>query len=798
MFQHYLLIAFRAFRKNKSYSVLNVLGLTLGITCSLAIFLYVYDELTYDQNHVNGENIYRLNNSYHLPNGAGFESYAASGPMVSQVLVKDFPEILKAVRINGQRNVIFEKPGASEVIYETVQVVDSNFFEIFTFPFIAGNPDNALNDVNTLVINRKIALKYFNKTDVVGEELHIQNDTVAYRIAGVMEDPPANTHLKFDMITSLETLRARGRVYLQTWWSFGYNTYLLLQPGTNAEELEKKIKYISRNYIPDQEDGSGYKQEFSLTPLSRIHLYSQLRGELEPNSKAEYVFTFLIVGIFILVIACINFMNMATARSAMRAKEIGLRKVAGALRQQLIGQFLGEAFFTTFLAVTVSIVLLYFMLPMVNEFSGKSLKVLNTQVFWMALAAITVLVALLAGSYPSLFLSAFKPVETLKGNFKNSSKGNGLRKALVIFQFAISIFLIAGTLIITRHLDYIRSIDLGFDKSKVLFIPARSIQASDFKTLKEELLGVAGIETASLSSTVPGREMNNNVVRIGWDQNAKWSDMRYLAVDFDFMDVYNLSLVDGRSFRKESPSDENESFMVNESGMRRLGFSNAKDILGQQLSWMNRKGTVIGVLKDFHFMGANVAIEPFIVVMNTNHSISYLSVKTSSGDLNATIGQIEKIYHKILPERIFEYSFLDQEFDKQYKSEDRFMAIFTFFAVVAILIACLGLYGLGMFMSELRFKEVGIRKVLGASEKSLLVLLTKDFIMLVAVAFVLAVPVSWWAMNNWLSSFPYRENINPILFGVAGIMAVVIAILTVSYNAFKASVSNPVKALRSE
>ncbi len=800
MLHHYLLIAVRAFKKNRSYSVLNILGLTLGVTCSLTIFIYVYDELTYDHHHVNCDRIYRLNNAYHLPNNAGFEEYAASGPVVSQMLVKDFPEIEKAVRINLRQNQVFEKPGTRDPMYETLFAADSNFFEIFTFPFIAGSPGNALNDINTLVISKKIALKYFNRTDVIGETLHLQNDTVGFRITGVMDDIPSNTHLKMNVITSMETFRVRGVGFLQTWWNFGYNTYLLLAPNTNVAALENKIKYISRNYIAGEEDQSGYKQEFSLTPFTRIHLHSNLRGELEPNSKAAYVFTFLIVGIFILVIACINFMNMATARSAMRAKEIGLRKVAGAVRPQLIGQFLGEAFLMTLIAVVLSVILLQVALPVLNNFSGKELKVIDESYFWLMLAGITLFVALLAGSYPSLFLSAFRPVETLKGTFRNSAKGNSLRKALVVFQFGISIFLIAGTLIIMNHLKYIRSIDLGFDKSRVLFIPARNSRgaSADFKLLKEEMLKISGVENATLSSNVPGKDMNNNVVRKGWDQDAAWSDMRFISVDYDFVDVFNLKLVEGRSFRRESPSDENEAFLVNESGMRRLGYSNPKDIIGEHFAWQDRKGSVVGVLKDFHFMGANVAIEPFIAVMNTPRSVSFLSLKVSTSDLATVTKQVESIFKETLPNGIFEYSFLDQEFDKQYKSEDRFMGIFTFFSVVAILIACLGLYGLGMFMTELRFKEVGIRKVLGASEKSVLVLLTKDFILLVVFSFILAVPLSYWAMNTWLSSFPYKENINPILFAFAGVAAIVIALLTVSYNAIRASLTNPVKAIRME
>ncbi len=795
MLKNYLFISFRLVRKNKAYSLLNILGLTLGITCALIIFLFVHDELTYDMSQP--ENIYRLNAAYHLPNGGGFEEYAASGPVVGEMISKDFPEVEQVVRFRKFDDAVMERPGSVEREYEKIAAADSNVFNVFNFPFLAGDPTTALLEPMSLVISKRMAEKYFKRIDVIGETLRLPEDTIVFKITGVMENPPANTHLKFDFIFSFETLK-RMHYHLDSWWNYSFHTYLKLKPSTDAAAFEDKVRFISRKYIPDQEDGSGYKQEYGITPLNRIHLYSNLRTELEPNSKASYVYIFLVIGIFILIIACINFMNMATARAATRAKEIGLRKVAGAFRTQLISQFLGESFLMTAIAVVLSILVAALGLPFINEFLGKDLAFISTKTFWLGILMITVAVGILAGTYPSVFLSGFRPIDVLKGNFRTSSQGNILRRSLVIFQFGISIFLISGTLIVHNHLDFLRHVSLGFDKERILYIPTRfgNRAEKDFKLLKEEIEKSASVVKATLSSRVPGREMGNNVVRLGWDESAAWSDMRFLAVDHDFAELYNLDILAGRDFDEAFPSDENEAFLVNESGMRRLGWKDSKEAIGQKLKWQDRNGYVIGVIKDFHFMSANVAIEPFIMVMNKPWSVGYLSVKLAPGNLEEAIHQIKKIFTENLPDKIFEYSFLDQEFDRQYKTEERFMSIFTFFAGVAIAIACFGLYGLAMFIAEIKFKEIGIRKVLGASSGGLVLLMTTDFIKLVLIAFVFAAPLAIWSMTQWLSSFPYKEQMNPILFLVAGAISVLIALMTVAYQSVKASLANPVDSIR--
>jgi putative ABC transport system permease protein len=797
MFRNYFLIAWRAALRDKSYTVLNIVGLTIGIACSALIFLFVFDELTYDRSHEKSANLYRLNAAYHLPNNGGFEQWAASGSAVAEILTKDFPEVKQAVRVRKLADIMMQKASSDERFYETVFAADSNFFDVFTFHFLAGNPQNALLDQHSIVVTERMAQKYFSTTDAVGKSIYLPKDSTELKITGVIENYPPNTHLKTDMIISIETLRTAMHAQLDNWWNFSYHTYVELSPGASMKTFEDKVKFVSRKYIPDQEDKSGYKQEFSVIPFSKIHLYSNLRSEIEANSKASYVYIFLIIGIFILVIACINFMNLATARSAKRAKEIGLRKVVGAFRGQLISQFLSEAFIMTSVAVVLAVVICAFAVRLMNDVTGKELEVLTNRNFWPILLIICLFVSVLAGSYPSFFLSAFKPVDTLKGNFKSSSKGNILRKALVIFQFSISIFLIAGTLVVYRHLTFLRNVDLGFNKEKIVFIPARG-NSNDFRVLKDEVEKLSGIEDATLSSRVPGKEMGNNVVRIGWDEKATWSDMRFLAVDYDYIENYDLKLVEGRAFDESRPSDEMQAFILNESAVRRLGFNSAKEALGQKLWWQNRKGEVVGVLKDFHFMSANTSIEPFIMVMNTSWSVQFLSVKLEAGDPSRSISQIEKLFHSIVPGQIFEYQFLDEDFDKQYKSEEKFMNVFTFFAVVAIVIAALGLYGLALFMTELKVTELGIRKVLGATEGNLIYLLTSNFLMLVLISFIIAGPLAYYVMNEWLQQFPMRENLNIGLLIFAGVLAFTIALLTVSYQSIKAARANPIKAIRNQ
>ncbi len=800
MLKNYIKIALRSLSKQKAYAFLNIVGLTIGITSSLLIFLFVHDELTYDLNHEKANHLYRLQAAYHLPNDGGIEQYATAGPIVGEMIAKDFPEVNQMVRIRRLANIVIQKPDTEENLYETVFACDSNLFNLFTFKFIVGNPETSLIEPYTLVITEKTATRFFGKTNVLGESLHLPQDSTHYKITGVIENYPANTHLKLDLITSYETIKSLD-YNLDSWWNYSFYTYLELNPNTDYKQLENKIKFISRNYIPDQEDGSGYRQEYALQKFPAIHLESDLRTELEPNSRKSYVYIFGIIGIFILVIACINFMNLATARSAKRAKEIGIRKVSGAHRVQLISQFMSESILMTVVATLLSIVFTLVCLPYFNNITGKALtiEVIRDPFIWVTILFMVIFVGFLAGSYPSLFLSAFKPTETLKGTFASSSKGNVLRKALVVFQFTISIVLISGTIIVFQHLAFLREINLGFDKDRIVVLPTHSTNnaLTDFSLLREELKRTPEVKGASVSYSVPGKETGNNVVRIGWDDDAIWSDMRFLTVDNDFQSLYEIEVIAGRSFDERFTSDPEEAFVLNESGMRRLGWTDPQEAIGKQLRWQNRRGYVIGVVKDFHYMAANVAIEPFIIVMNTNWSAAYLSVKLGT-DPATGLNTIKEKFASVFPNRVFEYFFLDEDYDQQYKAEDRFMKVFTFFAIIAVVVACLGLYGLAMFTAEQKFKEIGIRKVLGASSGGLVLLQIKGFLTLVSVAFVISIPISFLGMNKWLETFPLREQINPVIFIVAGVLSILIAWLTVAYQSIKASHANPVDSIANE
>ena len=800
MVKNYLKIALRSLLKNKVYAFLNIFGLTIGITCSLLIFLYVQDELTYDQHHSKADHIARASLEYFLPNDGGSEKWAPISNVVAQYMVKDYPEVLSSVRFQKRTNLVVEMPGSTERVYQDITWADSNVFQLFDFPLKEGNPMTALKEPYTVVLTQAAAVKYFGKTDVMGETLFFPDNDQRLTVTGILEELPTNTHLKFEMLGSHETLRANNSLG-NSWWGFNDHTYLELVPGTDVQALEDKLRRISANYILQQETGSGYRQEYMLTPFNEIHLKSNLRAEYEANGNESYVYIFSFIGIFILVIACINFMNLATARSVNRAKEVGVRKVVGAFRRHLIAQFLSESIFMAFVAVVLSIGLVLLTLPRLNDFTGKALSFdpIGNDLLGLMLLLVTVFVGVLSGSYPAFVLSAFRPTQTLKGSFKTSAKGAVLRKGLVVVQFLISIGLIMSTLIVFNQLSYMRDLELGFEKERMIFIPSRygAGTAENFPVLKDRLEQFPEINGVTLSSRVPGKEMGNNVVRLGWDQNADWSDMRFITVDYDFIETYDLEIVAGRGFDRSFGSDRLEGFILNEAGVNRLGFASPEEAIGKQLAWRQQQGRVIGVLKDFYFMSVQNAIEPFIMPMQTR-AAGYLSARVETANFDEVIKRVEAAYNEIMPDRIFEYSFLNEDFNRQYQSEESFSSVFTFFAIIAILIACLGLYGLAAYTAQQKVKEIGIRKVLGATEGGVVFLLSKDFIKLVLVSFVIAAPLAYYLMDGWLKEFAERVSIGATVFLVAAGISLTIAILTVSYQSIKAAVANPIKSLRYE
>lgn len=799
MIRHYLTIAWRNIIKSPLYSTINILGLSIGMACTIAIFLYIHDEITYDGNHTN-PNIYRLNCTYYLPNDGGKEENATMGAAVAQYMVSDYEEILQSVRLRRYGNQVVQREDL-QLSYETIHFADSNIFELFTFPLLEGDPGTALNEPYEMVLSQEYAKKYFNTLDVVGKQLYLPEDSLAYTITGVLADVPANTHLKFDMLGSFQTLYEREQ-FIESWWSFSTWTYLELQDKVDPDVVASKIKRISANYIAEQEEGSGYYQEYFLQHLSDIHLTSDLRGELEPNSKKAYVLIFGAVGLFILIIAAINFMNLSTARSSKRAREIAVRKVSGAYKQQLIGQFLSESILMSVMALIIATAVVALLLNNINTFTGKSLSIFGQSSLLIAGTTLFLglFTGLISGAYPALYLSSLKPTESLKGKGSASSQGGRLRKVLVVLQFTISIVLIGGTFATNQQLTFMREKSLGFEKERTIYIPTRytNTARADFETLKRQLESVSSVRGASLSSRVPGTNMGNNVVRLGWSDDAEWSDMRFITVDHDFVDLYQLTILAGRSFDKDRPSDVEEAFMINESGAARLGWTNVEDAIGKELRWQQRRGRVIGVLKDFHFRSVNQTIEPFIVVMNGNRTPGYISVRLATENLETGLKEVEAAFSSVMPNRTFEYSFLDVDFDQQYQAEEKFMQLFTTFSAIAIFIACLGLYGLAMFIAQFRFKEIGVRKVLGASTGQMVLMLNKEFSLLVLAALVIAVPVGFYASQEWIATFPYKANISVLLFIGAGLLSLLIAWLTVSMQSYKAAAANPVKSIRAD
>ena len=800
MYQNYFKTAIRNLLRYKGYSFINISGLAIGLASFILIFLFVSDELSYESGHEHAENTYRLTCDYFLPNDGGVENMAVIGTPLGEVIKNDFPQVEYTTRIREFDDQMVERKSDKSRFYETLHFVDSTIFDVFTLPLIRGEAQTALTNPNSVVLSETMAMKYFGSTDIIGEMLNFPDDSLLFQVTGVMEDIPSNTHLKMDILLSINKLTALG-YYMESWWSFNTYTYIRFKPNTNIESFRSEVKDISRKYIKDQEDGSGYRQEYSIQPIKDIHLHSKLRGEMTTNNDIKTVYIFSIIGILILLVACINFMNLSTARSAGRAREVGLRKVVGAGRKQLVTQLLGESFIMTFISMVIAIGLTILVLPVINSLTNKTIStnLLFAPEMLGVLFGIMVLVGLLSGLYPAIFMSGFRPVDILKGSFTSTGKGNLLRKTLVVFQFATSIALIASTMIVYQQLQFMFNSDLGFSKEQVLILPTRTDRniGQKFSVLADELEQLPEVSFAAMSSAVPGYSMNNNVVRKGWTEEAEWSDMRYLRIDEDFLDLYGVEVVAGRGYDQSFGTDETEGFLMNESAVKRLGWNTPEEAIGKKLRWQRRQGFVIGVIEDFHFMSVKNPIEPVLYIPSSNHR-GFLSVKFKTDDYRGLLRTIETKYAEVLPGKTFEYKFLDEDFDRQYKNEEQFGQIFIYFTSLAVLIACMGLFGLAALAAIQRTKEISIRKVLGASVKDIIVLLSRNFMILVGIAFIVAVPLTWMAMNNWLEDFALRISMGPSSFILAGILAGFIAMGTISFHIFRTARANPAETLRSE
>lgn len=809
MFKNFLTVAWRNLVKKKVFSTVNIIGLALGLAIFTLISLYVLDELSYDRFNDRADRIYRVNTHIKV-NGSEFNDKNTPAPLAG-ALAGNYPRIEQALRISGGNDILVKK-GDETLVENNAFFADSNLFSVFTLHVLKGDPNTALKDPNSVVISASIAKKYFNSLDVVGKTLKI-NNTSFYRVTGVIKDMPAQSHLHLNFIIAMAGLESAKSDF---WLSNSFMTYVLVRKGTTQSELDNYLKQTAKKYAEPQVikiahssfsdlERKGDHFKYASIPLTKIHLYSQL-SEVEPSGNIQYVYISAIIGLLILLIACINFMNLSTAQSAGRAKEVGVRKVIGSSRISLVRQFLTESLLTALIAFILSIVLIILLLPLLSQLSGKEIHLASGLHMWLfpALLCVALISGLLAGIYPAFVLSAFDPIKILKGKFVLNVRGYKLTNALVVFQFATAIVLIAGTIVIYQQLSYIRNKDLGYDRDHVLVLSNASALGEHTQAFKKEVLQLPGVVAGSLTQNLPTTTANN------WNRNAYSKDATMnasqtqtlvdWAVDAGYIPALKMEIVQGRNFSPDMPTDSS-AIIINETAVRSLGF---KDPLTAKLYDLNSRTNevkafhVIGVIKDFNAGSLRYTTAP-LVMRYSNYGGQFI-FRIKSANIRQLLSQIENLYHSFdqMSSQPFIYSFMDEDFNNLYKGEERTGSMFTAFTALAIFIACLGLFGLAVYSAEQRTKEIGIRKVLGATVGGIISLLSKDFIRLILVSVVIATPVAWWAMHKWLQGFAFRIHISWWIFLVAGITAILIVLITVSFQAIKAAVANPVESLRTE
>ena len=807
MFRNYLLIALRNLRKYKAYSFINIAGLALGIACCILILMVVVDELSFDRHHKNAANIYRVVTDFKVGNNE--IPLAVTSFPIAPALKTDFPEVAESVRLVKWGNPTI-KLADEQFTESNFWWADSGFFSVFSADVIAGDLQTALKNPFSVVLTRATAKKYFGKSDAVGQSLTLDNQH-ELTVTAVIENLPKNSHFQFDLLgsfASLETLA--GDETLSIWHAFfQIYTYVLLQNGSDTATIAEKLPAFVDTHMHDEMAATfGRTYGLQLQPLTDIHLHSQRKSELPGGGDILYVYIFAAISLFILLIACINYMNLATARSAHRAKEIGMRKVLGAYRGQLVKQFLGESLLISLLALPVALLIAQLALPFFNDLSGKSLTLDISENFrlilLLSLGSIAV-TGLLGGAFPAIVLSSFNPIRTLKtAGFSQSGKG-GLRKLLVVFQFSVSIILIACTVLLYQQLQFLRNQKLGLNTEQVITVSANSEGAqSHTDALRNAFLQHTGVQSVASAVFLPGKGILNTPWMKPGSAAEERFEMTTLPVDYDFLAAMDISLTAGRNFSHEFATDTSEAVIINETATKTFGWLQPEDAIGEELEW-HGTGTaqvcrVIGVVKDFNFQSLHNPIAPMLILPLERWPgpINFMVVKAQPTDIAPVLAHLESEWGNILPGVPFHYTFLDEDFANLYTNETKLGKIFLIFAALAIIIACLGLFGLGAFSAEQRTKEIGIRKTLGATVPNILVLLSRDFIFLVLVASVVATPLAWWTMNRWLDNFAYKIHIQPLTFVLVAVVALMIALLTVSFQAIKAALANPVKSLKYE
>ena len=793
MLRNYFKIAWRNLWKNKTSTLINIIGLSTGLICFILIFLFVQDEMSYDSFHDHPEQVYRVVKDFVNEDGSHIPD-ATTPPALAPALQKDIPEVAQVTRLFpswGRRYIL--QVGDRKFNEQKLIRVDSNFFEIFTFPFVSGNKSNALMNPHSIVLTESAARKYFGNENPIGKTIKLDIDRgTDYAVSAVVKDVPANSHFTFDFLIPL---KFSGGDINNDWGWYNYYTYVRLKDGASFNSFEKKLQPLYKKYRPEEDN------QFYAQALTNIHLDSRLKWELSSNGDRSYVHIMMAIALFVILIAGINYVNLATARSAKRAKEVGIRKVTGANKSLLIGQFLSESLMIVFCSLIISLIIAALLLSPFNQLMDKKLilfSLANLET-WIIILGITVGVGLCAGLYPAFYLARFQPTDVLKSSIVRVTKGAFLRKGLVTFQFVISIAMITSIMIISSQIKYIRTKKLGFDKENIVILQNAG-RLPDKEAFKYELKKIPSIKDVGGADGILGGQ--------NWTTNARprgtkdGNLLNFLTVDYDFLHTMGLQFLEGRNFSRDFGKDSS-AVILNETAVQNMGMK--KPVVGSQIIFGDKDtvtnyGDVIGMVKDFHFSNFHEPIKPFGFILDgqRNSRINTLFIKIAPGNTESSLSSIEKVWAKAMPSQPIEYSFQDQQLEALYRSEMKLQKLFAYLTAIAIVIACLGLFGLASFTAEQRTKEIGIRKVLGASVESLATLLSKDFIILVIIAILIASPIAWYFMKNWLQDFAYRVNINWWTFGIAGLAALVIALITVSFQAIKAALANPIKNLRTE
>jgi putative ABC transport system permease protein len=810
MFKNYIKTAVRSLYKNKGFTAINILGLALGLATCLLIVFYVVDELSYDRYNTKADSIYRVNEDLKL--GENNLQYAVAMAPLAKTLKAEYPYVEDATRIKSAGTTHVKK-GNGNIVENKVGFVDANIFNVFTLPMISGDPKTVLLEPNTVVITESTAKKYFNTTNAVDKTI-VFNDKENFKVTGVIKDLPKQSHFNFDFFVSLESFPDS---HSNAWLRSDYNTYVLLKDAKDHNKLAASFpaflqkftgaqmqSELGLNIAQFEKGGSHFR--LNLTALTDIHLTSSRIGELGPNSTTQYVYIFSAIAIFILLIACVNFMNLSTARSSNRAREVGVRKVLGSSRKHLIFQFLAESILITLVATLIAILAATILLPLFNQLSGKEI-VLTVDTFkWLvpALLAIVLVIGSLAGSYPAFFLSAFQPIDVLKGKLSAGFKGGGLRSFLVVFQFFVSILLIIGTLVIHNQLNFIQTKNLGYNRNQVLVVKNSEELKQQANVFKQELAELPGVKEATMTGFLPTngwRHTNIYYKDATYDQKKSLFPQSW-QIDADYIPTMDMKIAAGRNFSKEMQTDSS-AIIINEAAAKFLGFADPVGKTIYQSLGGNRKGGpnvkechIVGVVKDFHFNSLREKIEPIVLTYGQNAGA--LAIRVSTANITALMAQVKDKWNSLSPGVQIDYSFMDQDFDASYRSEQRIGTIFIIFTSLAIIIACLGLFGLAAYAAEQRTKEIGIRKVLGADVSVIVGMLSKDFIKLVCIAIILASPIAWFVMTKWLQDFAYRITIQWWVIAAAGAGALVIAFVTISFQSVKAALANPVDSLKNE